>query len=159
MVCCKKKTQYELHLWISQQRIAWLKYFFHPYWCQIKYSNVKLKIKNPFRKASHGVEGNNTSESCKSKTPTSSTSLPSPLNYETSIIESIKDTVRDTYHSLKEKVNLLNIEIRVTSEYERNICEALKITQQTIRMYLHLIDTNNYQIMVILKRTVIPGIM
>ena len=111
MVRCKKKTQYELHLWISQERIAWLKCYFHRYWCQIKYSNVKLKIKNSSRKASHGVEGNNTSESCKSKTPTSSTSLPSPLNYETSIIESNKDTVRDTYHSLKEKVNLLNIEI------------------------------------------------
>ena len=37
--------------------------------------------------------------------------MPSPLNYETSIIESNKDTVRDTYRSLKEKVNLLNIEI------------------------------------------------
>ena len=50
-------------------------------------------------------------ESCKSKTPTSSTSLPSPLNYETPMIESNKDTVRDNYCSLEEKVNLLNIEI------------------------------------------------
>ena len=55
------------------------------------------------------LEGNNALESCKSKTPTSSPSLPSPVNYETPIIE--KDTVRDTYRCLEEKMDLLNIEI------------------------------------------------
>ena len=57
------------------------------------------------------VTGNNELNSCKSKTPTSSPSFPSPLNYETPITESNKDTVRDTHRSLEEKVNLLNIEI------------------------------------------------
>ena len=38
-------------------------------------------------------------------------SLPTPLNYETPVTESNKDTVRDTYRSLEEKVNLLNIKI------------------------------------------------
>ena len=60
----------------------------------------KLEIKYPYAL-----------ESFKSKTPTSSPSLPTPLIYETSIIESNKDTVRDTYHALEEKVNLLNMEI------------------------------------------------
>ena len=50
-------------------------------------------------------------ESWKSKTPPSSPSLPTALNYETSIIESNKDTFRDTYCCLEEKLNLLNIEI------------------------------------------------
>ena len=35
----------------------------------------------------------------------------SPLVYETPIIESNEDTVRDTTRSLEEKVNLLNIEV------------------------------------------------
>ena len=60
----------------------------------------KLEIKYPYAL-----------ESCKSKTPPSSPSLPTGLNYETPIIESNKDTVRDTYRSLEEKVNFLNIEI------------------------------------------------
>ena len=37
--------------------------------------------------------------------------MPSPVNYETPIIESNKDTVRDTYRSLEVKFNLPNIEI------------------------------------------------
>ena len=45
------------------------------------------------------------------KTPTSLPSLPSPLAYETPIIESKEDTVEDTYHSLEEKMNLFNIEV------------------------------------------------
>ena len=60
----------------------------------------KLEIKYPYAL-----------ESCKSKTPTSSPPLRTPLNYETPIIESNKDTVRETYRALEEKVNLLNIEI------------------------------------------------
>ena len=60
----------------------------------------KLEIKYPYAL-----------ESCKSKTPTSLSSLPTPLNYKTPIIESNKDTVRDTFSALEEKVNLLNIEI------------------------------------------------
>lgn len=43
------------------------------------------------------------------KTPTSSP-LPSPHAYETTIIKSDEDTVGDTYHSLEERVNLLNNE-------------------------------------------------
>ena len=43
------------------------------------------------------------------KTPTSSP-LPSPHAYETTIIKSNEDTVGDTYHSLEERVNLLNNE-------------------------------------------------
>ena len=39
------------------------------------------------------------------------------------------------------------------------MCETLKITQQIIRIYLHLIYTKNYQKMIILKTRVIPGIM
>ena len=50
-------------------------------------------------------------ECCKSKTLLSSASLSTALNYETPITESNKDTVRDTYRSLEEKMNLLNIEI------------------------------------------------
>ena len=38
-------------------------------------------------------------------------SLPTPLNYETPVTESSKDTVRNTHRSLEEKVNLLNIKI------------------------------------------------
>ena len=156
----------------------------------------------------------------------------SPLIYETPIIESNKDTVGDTYRSLEEKVNLLNIEviamksstedqmlilkqsredstlkkspfyhkseiareeianlhnenrtksciiqtllengnteqnnrslqhlIRVTLKDQINMSKALKITQQIIRIYLHLIDTKNYQRMIILKTRVIPWIM
>ena len=49
--------------------------------------------------------------------------------------------------------------IRVTSKYQINMCEALKITQQIIRIHLHLIDTKNYKIMMILKTRVIRGIM
>ena len=60
----------------------------------------KLEIKYPYAL-----------ESSKSKTPPSSPSLPTALNCETPIIESNKDTVRDTYRSLEEKVNLLNIVI------------------------------------------------
>ena len=71
----------------------------------------KLEIKYPLGKACYWVKGNNALESCKYKTLTSSPSLPSPLNYETPIIESNKDTVRDTYCSLERKVNLLIIEI------------------------------------------------
>ena len=37
--------------------------------------------------------------------------MPSPLNYETPIIELNKDTVRDTYGFLEEKMNSLNIKI------------------------------------------------
>ena len=58
-----------------------------------------------------GIKYSYALESCKSKTPPSSPSLPTALNYETPIIESNKDTVRDTYRSLEEKANLLNIEI------------------------------------------------
>ena len=72
----------------------------------------KLEIKYPLGKASYGLKAiNKALESYKSKTPTSSPSFPSPLNYETPMIESNKDTVRDIYCSLEEKVNLLNIEI------------------------------------------------
>ena len=71
----------------------------------------KPEIKYPLGKVSYWVKGNKVLESCKSKTPTSSPSLLSPLNYETQIVESNKDTVRDTCCSLEEKVNLLNIEI------------------------------------------------
>ena len=60
----------------------------------------KLEIKYPYAL-----------ESCKSKTPPSSPSLPTAHNYETPITESNEDTVRDTCRSLKEKVNLLNIVI------------------------------------------------
>ena len=60
----------------------------------------KLEIKYPY-----------TLYFCKSKTTTSSPLLPTPLNHETPIIESNKDTARDTYRALEEKVNLLNIEI------------------------------------------------
>ena len=56
-------------------------------------------------------------DSCKSKTATSSPSLPTPLNYETPIIESNKDTVRDTYRALEEKVNLLNIKTITMKSY------------------------------------------
>ena len=45
------------------------------------------------------------------KTPTLSPSLLSPLVYETSVIESNENTVGDTYRSLEEKMNSLNIEI------------------------------------------------
>ena len=156
----------------------------------------------------------------------------SPLIYETPIIESNKDTVGDTYHSLEEKVNLLNIEviamksstedqmliltqaredstlkkspfyhkseiareeiaylrnknrtksciiqtllengntqqnnkslqhlIRVTLKDQINVSKALKITQQIIRIYPHLIDTKNCQRMIILKTRVILWIM
>ena len=55
----------------------------------------KLEIKYPLGKASYWVKGNKVLESCKSKTPTSSPSLLSPLNHETPIIESNKDTVRE----------------------------------------------------------------
>ena len=48
----------------------------------------KLEIKYPVGKASYRIKGNNALQSCKSKTPTSSKSLPSPLDYGTSIIES-----------------------------------------------------------------------
>ena len=156
----------------------------------------------------------------------------SPLIYETPIIESNKDTVGDTYRSLEEKVNLLNIEviamksstedqmliltqaredstlkkspfyhkseiareeiaylrnknrtksciiqtllengntqqnnkslqhlIRVTLKDQINVSKALKITQQIIRIYPHLIDTKNCQRMIILKTRVILWIM
>ena len=157
--------------------------------------------------------------------------MPSPLNDETPVIESNKDTVRDTYRSLEEKVNLLNIEIiamksfiedqmlilrqsrkystlqkspckhnseiaslkeeiaclrnenrtkscliqtllendstqqklryliRVISKYKINMYKALKIIQQIIRIYLHLVNTKSYQRMMILKTRVILGIM
>ena len=55
----------------------------------------KLEIKYPLGKASNWVKSNNALGSSKSKTPTWSPSLPSSLNYETPIIESKKDTVRD----------------------------------------------------------------
>ena len=156
----------------------------------------------------------------------------SPLIYETPIIESNKDTVGDTYRSLEEKVNLLNIKviamksstedqmliltqaredstlkkspfyhkseiareeiaylrnknrtksciiqtllengntqqnnkslqhlIRVTLKDQINVSKALKITQQIIRIYPHLIDTKNCQRMIILKTRVILWIM
>ena len=47
----------------------------------------KLEIKYPLGKASYWVKGNNALESCKSKTPTSSQSLPSLFVYETPITE------------------------------------------------------------------------
>ena len=53
-------------------------------------------MKYPLRKASYWFKGNNALESCKSKTPASSSSLPSPLSYETPTIESNKHTVRGT---------------------------------------------------------------
>ena len=139
-------------------------------------------------------------------------SLPTALIYETPVIELHKNTVRDTYRSLEEKVNRLYIEIAAmlilrqsgkdatlqqspcdhnsetaklteemalyrhhlkiaahnknlwcligaTSKYQINMCEALKITQQIICIYLHLINTKNYQIMMTLKTRVILGIM
>ena len=48
--------------------------------------------------------------------------------------------------------------IRLTSKYQINMCDALKITHQMMRMYLHLINAKNYQIMVILKRSAILGL-
>ena len=48
----------------------------------------KLEMKYPLGKASYRIKGNNALQSCKSKTPASSKSLPSPLDYETSVIES-----------------------------------------------------------------------
>ena len=48
----------------------------------------KLEIKYPVGKASYRIKGNNALQSCKSKTPTSSKSFSSPLDYETSIIKS-----------------------------------------------------------------------
>ena len=78
----------------------------------------KLEIKYLLRKISYLIKGNNALESSISKTlenkleiPTSSPSLPSPIVYETSIIESNEDTVGDTYRSLKENVNLLDIDV------------------------------------------------
>ena len=185
----------------------------------------KLEIKCPLGKASYWVKGNNAPESCKSKTRISSPSLPSPLNYETPIIKSNKDTVRDTYRSLEGKVNLLNIEIIAMKSFiedemlilrqsRKSSCdhnsEIARLTEKTAYLrnenrtkscivqtllendntqqkppvpnksdfkvsniyvrssknhsanntyVLHLIDTQYYQIMGILKRRVIPGIM
>ena len=73
--------------------------------------NGKLEIKYLLGKADYWVKGNNALESCKSKTPTSSPSLPFRFQYETPLIESNKYTVRDTYRSLEEKVNLINLEV------------------------------------------------
>ena len=77
-----------------------------------------MEIKYLLGKTSYLIKGNNALESSISKTlenkleiPTSSPSLPSPIVYETSIIESNEDTVGDTYCSLKENVNLLNIDV------------------------------------------------
>ena len=65
----------------------------------------KIEIKYSLGKASYWVNGNNVLESCKSITPTSSPSLPSPLNYETPIIKSNEHTITDSYRFLEEKVN------------------------------------------------------
>ena len=80
--------------------------------------DVKVQIKYPFGKTSYWVKGNKALETCKSKilennskTLTSSPSLLSPLISETSIIESNEDIAGDTYRSLEENVNLLNIEV------------------------------------------------
>ena len=81
--------------------------------------DLKVQIKYPFGKTSYWVTiGNKALETCKSKilenntkTLTSSPSLLSPLIYETSIIESNEDIAGDTYRSLEENVNLLNIEV------------------------------------------------
>ena len=75
-----------------------------------------MKIKYFLGKESYLVKGSDALESRKSKTPTSSPSLPS-LNYETPIIESNKDTVRDTCRSLEEKVNLFSIEITAMKSF------------------------------------------
>ena len=75
-----------------------------------------MKIKYSFGKESYLVKGSDALESRKSKTPTSP-SLPSPLNYETPIIESNKDTVRDTCRSLEEKLNLFSIEITTMKSF------------------------------------------
>ena len=76
-----------------------------------------MKIKYSLGKESYWVKGSDALESRKSKTPTSSPSLPSPLNYETPIIESNKDTVRGPCLSLEEKVNLFNIEITAMKSF------------------------------------------
>ena len=77
----------------------------------------KLAIKYSLGKASYWVKDNNVLESFKSKRPTSSLSLPSPLNYETPLIGSNEHTVTDTYRCLEEKVNLLNVEIIVMKSF------------------------------------------
>ena len=81
-------------------------------------TNRKLENKYPLGKTSYCVKGNNTLESCKSKTlennpkmPTYSPSLHSPLVYKTPIIESNENTAGKTNRSLEEKVNLLNIKV------------------------------------------------
>ena len=53
--------------------------------------------------------------------------MASPLNSETPIIESNKDTVRDTYRSLEEKLNLLNIEIIAMKSFIED--QMLKLRQ------------------------------
>ena len=80
--------------------------------------DVKVQIKYPFGKTSNWVKGSKVLETCKSKILennlkilTSSPSLLSPLICETSIIESNEDIAGDTYRSLEENVNLLNIEV------------------------------------------------
>ena len=75
-------------------------------------------------------------------------SLPTPLNYENPVIESDKDTVRDIYRSLEEKVNLLNIKIiamlilrqsRKDSTLQKSPCyhnsETVRLTEEMA--YLH----------------------
>ena len=94
----------------------------------------ELEIKYLLGKTSYWVKGNNSLESRVSitlennpKIPTSSPSLPSPVVYETSIIDSNEDTVGDTYRSVKEKVNLLNIKVIALKSFIED--QMLKIKQ------------------------------
>ena len=41
--------------------------------------------------------------------------------------------------------------IRVTAKYQINVSKTLKITQQMKCIYVHLIDTKNYQRMIIVR--------
>ena len=65
-----KKRHDELHIWISQQRIAQLKYSSTLIDTRLSTLTIdgKLEIKYPLGKTSYWVKGNNALESCKSKT-------------------------------------------------------------------------------------------
>ena len=80
--------------------------------------DVKVQIKYPFGKTPYWAKGNKALETCKSKilennpkTLASAPSLLSLLICETSIMESNEDIAGDTYRSLEQNVNLLNIEV------------------------------------------------
>ena len=63
----------------------------------------------------------------------------SPLIYETPIIESNEDTARDTYRSLEENVNLLNIEViamKSFKEYQMLIKLRKSIKDSTLEKLL-----------------------